>query len=247
MIKGLYTAASGMLSNSQAINTISNNVANASTAGYKKDDVVFSSFGDALTYRIGGSGTAAVGGTTNGVCVGEVFTNYEQAPLEQTGGTLDLALEGEGFFTVRMNDGALALTRNGQFAVDTEGYLTDVMGNQVLGENGALQVGDASFRVSTSGEVYVDGQYLDTLRITCPADLQGLEKQEGGLLTGFEGQEQLAFTGNVQQGYLETAGLDLAEEITSLIESSRAFQSCSQLVKMMDTILEKTVNEIGKV
>lgn len=247
MITGLYAATSGMLANSRALDTIGNNVSNAGSAGYKTDDVIFTSFGDALTYRIGGSVTAGVGTTSNGALVDTVYTDYRQGNLEETGRSLDLALWGNGFFTVRQPNGAEALTRNGQFAVDANGYLIDAMGNQVLGQNGALQVGIAEIAVDGTGRVYAAGQYIDTLRITSPQDPAALTKQEGGLLTGFAGQPQAAWDGKVQQGYLETSSVDLGEEVTGMIERSRAFQSCSQMVKMLDTVLEKTVNEIGRI
>ncbi|MGI5891283.1 MAG: flagellar hook-basal body protein [Bacillota bacterium] len=247
MIKGIYTAASGMMCNSRAIDIIGNNVANSNTTGFKKDSVVFSSFGDALTYRVSNYGTASLGQTTNGVVVQEIFTDYKQSPCEQTNNDLDLALEGEGFFTLRLNDGTLALTRNGQFTIDGNGCLSDFDGNHVLGKSGSIQVDNANFMVDAKGNIYIDGEYFDTLRISNPTDPQSLQKRQGGLLIGFNEQNQLPFTGQVRQGYLESASLDLIGEMTGLIESSRAFQSCTQIVKMMDSVMNKTINELCKI
>lgn len=115
-----------------------------------------------------------------------------------------------------------------------------------MGQNGPLQINSGNFSLNSRGGIIDGERYLDTLRISCPEDNTNLIKQEGGILGGFNPENQKAFTGSVRQGYLESSNLELAAEMAGLIESSRAFQSCSQIVKILDSIMEKTVNEIGR-
>ena len=246
MIKGLYVSGSGMISSSRALEVCSNNISNLQTAGYKRDELILSPLNQRVVFRLGGATSAQVGSATHGVTDAEIYTHFTQGAPEQTGNPLDLALEGEGFFTLQRPDGTVALSRNGQFSTDAEGYLCDGRGNLLLGANGPIAATGGSLTVNASGQVLLDGTFADTLRITCPFDNAALVRQADGLY-GYDMQAQMEpFTGEVRQGFLEASNADALEVMTDMMENARAYQSCARLVRMMDQILDKSVNELGR-
>jgi flagellar basal-body rod protein FlgF len=248
MLIGLGTAASGLLSHSKSIDVMSNNVANSQTAGYKKDTLITSTFGGQLYSKLeSGMKNVSVGNVNSGSKLDQVFTSFDQGSIEETDSKLDFAIEGNGFFTVQKSDGSTGLTRNGQFKLDENGYLISPQGGMILGQNGLIKVNQANFDVNENGQIFVNGNYVDTLKITCPTDLKALTKQTDGTFTDPNQTVQgTAFDGIIKQGSIETSNVDMTKEMAGIIASSRAFQSCSQLIKMMDQILQKSVNEIGK-
>ena len=247
-MRGIYTASGGMLNQNKRMNVTSNNLSNLDTAGYKKDSLITEGFGNYIAYRMSpGEGSAEIGGILYGSKVGDAYTSYGQGALEDTGRTLDLALEGEGFFALQRQDGTRAYTRNGQFFLSEQGYLTDGTGALLLGQNGPLKVGTSDFLVDSQGDVSVGSKQIDTLLLIRPTGTGALVKQTGGLYTLDGNQQLLPFEGAVKQGSLERSNVDATEEMTDIISESRAYQSCAQMIRMMDEIQEKTVNEIAKV
>ncbi|OJU14287.1 MAG: hypothetical protein BGN88_08845 [Clostridiales bacterium 43-6] len=242
MISGFYAASSGMLTQNQNINTIGNNIANAQTTGYKKETLVTSTFGDHLEYNMSGD---EVGSSNFGKTAAGTYTAFSQGIIEDSDRTLDFAINGSGFFTVDVG-GAVALTRNGRFCVDENGYLTNEKGNRVQGQAGDIFVGTANFTVNSFGEIAVNGKQTDTMKIACPADVSGLVKIGDGLYIN-AGEGTVPFTGMVLQNALEASNVSMSDEMTSMIAGSRAFQSCSQIIRMLDQIMQKSANELGKV
>lgn len=245
MVRGLYTAASGMLAQSKKIDVLSNNMANSKTAGYKGDFATFEAFGNGETIRFQGAYSAALGATVNGAAMAQIGTHYDQGAVEQTGSSLDFAIEGAGYFTLEQPDGTRFITRNGQFNRREDGYLTDYSGNLVLGTNGPVYLERSDIEVTPTGEILSGGATAGNLLITNPATMEGAEKLPGAGFTLPAGGAQDVFTGVIRQGALERSNIDLIEQMTSLVESSRAFQTCSRVVQMMDGILEKSVTQIG--
>lgn len=247
MIRGIYAAGSGLINRSEFINTISNNLVNAQTAGFKKDSLETGSFGDHLAERLSAeSGREGIGSMVYGSVARDVYTSMDQGSFDTTDRSLDLAVSGNGFFTLQRADGTVSLTRNGQFMVNDQGYLASAQGALVLGQNGPIQVGTSDFTVGADGTIAVNGNRVDTLAIRCPADTTGMVKISD---TEFKdpGNGNLPFTGRVRQGEIERSNVDVTQEMADLIEGSRSYQSCSQILKMMDQILQKTVNEVGRV
>ncbi len=245
MLRGLYTAVTGLKTAVNTINVTGNNITNSETAGFKKDGVVCSSFNQYLINRNGNNSAVDIGGMTSGAILDEVYTGFQQGAIKQTGRALDFAIEGDGFFTVKTADGQTKLTRNGQFFLDQNGYLIDATGNMVMSANGAIKVDSADIGISSTGEVIAGGQSAGRLLITCPTDLSALVKEEGTLFS-YNGGATTAFQGSICQGVLESSNVDLTDEMTDLMASSRSYQSCSQIIKMLDKITEKTVTEIAR-
>lgn len=244
MIRGVYVATTGLLNSQRNIDVAGNNITNCQTTGFKKDALVSGSFEESLSYKLINGESTAIGGVSNGVTQAELYTSYEQGSLKQTDQNSDLAILGQGFFTLDGGSGRDFLTRDGHFLVNEQGFLSDTEGNLVLGTNGPINTGGADFQVNAAGEVIVNDQSVDTLRITCPADITTLVKVGENKYTSDNGATEL-FNGSLKQGYLEGANVDMVAEMAVLMEYSRSYQSCGQMIKMMDKIMEKTVNNIG--
>jgi fagellar hook-basal body proteins len=217
--------AKGLKYRTQSMDITANNLANSESIGFKRSKVKATEFGQYLSYRIDDGNLTEIGTENRGVTAGEVNNDQSQGDLFSTGSKLDFALNGEGSFTLTGAGGGQILTRDGRFQVDENGYLTDADGNFVMGQNGKINVGSGNIWVSENGGVWTGGYRTDTLMITADDGVSG----------------------KVMQGYLERSNVNLTDEMSAMIEDSRAFQSYSQIVRSADKILEKTVTEIGRV
>lgn len=242
----IYAATTGMLTRQKAMDITSNNLSNTETAGYKCSDLVLTSFGEYMTYKFENGKAVEIGTKTHGVVTGNVYNDFEQGPLYSTNRTLDFALNGNGFFTVSDANGVSTLTRDGRFNIDDNGFLVDALGSFVMGQKGTMNLGNAKdISVSEAGVISSGGNAIDSFLITVPQDTATIVKLANGQLTNPGGG--LEFMGKIIQGSLEKSNVNLIEEMAAMIEDSRAFQSCSQIIKMADQIMQKTVNEIGSV
>ena len=144
MVKGLYTAYTGMLNEQHRMDTLTNNLANAATTGFKKEGTTAQSFNDVLGYKIKDTSEHNIpkrlGALNLGVKIGENYTDYSQGSFKATENTFDLALSGEGFFEIEFKNKAgevsTKYTRDGSFTQDEEGYLVTKDGDFVLGTQG---------------------------------------------------------------------------------------------------------------
>jgi len=242
MLSGYYTIASGILTRQREIDTIGNNLVNAQTPGYRSKRTVISAFEQELmTRKDAGSRTVIGGSGATATIVDDVVTNHESGSLTQTDRVFDAAISGEGFFTIAGANGALFLTRNGNFNMDAEGYLVLPNVGRVQGQNGAIRVGNADFEIDESGRIYgSNGAYIDTLRIsvlpegTLPAEL------ENGAYAAPEGVQLQAAQGySIIHKSLELSNVDYNRELTLLLEAQRTFQACSSALTIIDRINEK--------
>ncbi len=252
MLRGFYTAASGVLMQQRKINVLTNNIANAETPGYRASRVVSSTFEQELMTRLEGSNTEHIGSTAQIQVVSEVPTRFDPSSLEETGRPMDLALEGEGFFNVQAEDadgnaGQTYLTRNGDFELDATGRLVLSGVGVVLGQKGAIQVGDSKFTVDADGSVYNSkGKYVDKLLVTIPPEDAKISQQANGLYTTEDMQANLNTTSTlVRQGVLENSNIDLNREYTLVMEAQRALQASSSALQIIDGIDQKAAAQIA--
>jgi flagellar basal-body rod protein FlgF len=251
MVRGLYTAGTGMLTQRIKINIIANNVANVETAGYKEDLMLSRSFKDVLIERINDPNilrqNEIIGSITKGVHVDELFTKFVQGSLNETGRNADLALQGDGFFVVQTPNG-LRYTRNGAFFVDNQGMLVTAEGYYVQGVNGSLNVGSNNFKVNENGQVFdEEGDLVDEMLVVSFVDNSLLRKEGESLYYTFGEAETVESEAKVKQGFLEASNVDLIEQVISMIEVARAYESNQRVITTIDSTLDKAVNEIGKV
>ncbi|MDF2592921.1 MAG: flagellar basal-body rod protein FlgF [Clostridia bacterium] len=260
MIRGLYIAASAAISENKRIDVISNNIANVNTSGFKKDTMVTESFPEILMKRIGAtdyrdiiakapltSKIGYIGKMNNGVRVDEVFTNFEQGPISTSGNPLDLALQGKGFFSVETPTGE-KYTRSGEFTLDSEGYITTKEGYKVLGQNGPMQVNGKNIIINEDGQVFSDGNEIDTLKLVDFNDDTLLKKQGDALYIDASGDagNMKASEGLVLQGSFEASNVNSVKSMVEMITMLRSYEANQKVIKTHDEMLGKSVNEIGR-
>jgi flagellar basal-body rod protein FlgG len=204
---------------------IANDLANASTPGYKADRVTQRAFAELLlsNTRTG----QAIGGLTSGVATDRVVTDLSPQPLRETGEPLDLAIAGEGWFGVQTEQG-VRYTRNGQFAAAADGTLTDQLGNRVLGRDGA------PVRLTPGGRV--NAQDVGVFALTTAAK-QGDNLYAGGV-AGAAG-------GTVRAGALEGSAVDPARTMVDMIASFRAFEAGQKVIQTIDDTLRRAATQVA--
>lgn len=239
MIQGIWTAASGMEAHRWRVDAVAHNLANANTPGFKAQEA---HLGDG-EYYLPASGQE-VG---SGVRLVEVRRDFRQGPLEATGGTWDLALEGEGFFRLKAGE-KTAYTRGGNFRLDGERKLVSPEGYPVLSEGGGeivVPADGSEIRVETDGTIVAvkpDGTSATVAKLAVDAfpNPEGLESLGGGLYgeTKASGPPQAAQNFSVRQGFLEMSNVELAEEMVRLMTAQRAYELAARAVQTADHLLE---------
>jgi flagellar basal-body rod protein FlgF len=242
MERGLYIAASGMLAEQVRQDQIANDLANASTAGYKTDHSSQASFADLLLQNSATGQT--VGSISLGAHISRIVTDLTQSPLQNTGNPLDIGLQGAGFLAVRTPTG-VRYTRDGQLAMDSSGRLVTITGVPVLGLNGKPIVctGASSpddVHIGADGKVSVKGSAVGTIAVV---SLTGAVKQGDTLFTGKPGPRPAQTT--MAQGFLEGSGVDPAKAMVDMIVSLRAYESSQRVMHAIDETLGRAVNSVG--
>ena len=254
MVRGLYTAYTGMMNQQARLDVITNNLANASTVGYKKEGSTSQAFDSMYTQKIKDGSeyyiNRTIGKESLGVKIGETYTDYTQGSFKVTGNTYDLALEGDGFFNVSYTSKSgvttTRYTRDGSFSVNNENMLVTEDGDYLLGESGRIQVPQgAKITVDEEGNIYADDEYVDKLKITDFKDYNYLQKFGENLYTAVDGATEKTADCKVRQGYLEMSNINVISEMVEMITISRAYESNQKAIQTIDSSLEKSVN-LGK-
>ena len=246
MANGFYTAAQAMLLTQRRLNVLANNVANINTTGYKRSDIIQSSFQDQLSYRIDQKGAQELGSIQRLVGIDSINTVFDQANLEATDRKLDLSIASDGFFTIRTNNG-LMFTRNGHFNIDQEGYLITSNNGRVQGINGDIRLTNENITVDQQGWIRNNqNQLISRLDIRSTEDITSLQRMNDGSYRD-SNQVLRPVDAYVVQGMLEHSNVDVNQEMTRLMEVQRNFQSVANALKLIDRLNERAVNEIGKV
>lgn len=256
MIRGLYTAASGMILNNQQSDIIDQNLENMNSPGYRQEGERVTSFPRLLVNRLtsADSETQAaekvrLGVMGTGVYADRKYYNEELGKLRETGNTTDLALNSGGYFAVETLQGE-RYTRNGHFQLDPSGMLRTAGGNMVLGENGAIGPLPAHFEITQDGTIIDKDKQavIDRLRIV---DIPAADLQRDGLTslyrTGNEPNTVLGQDVRIQQGFIEESNVDINAQMVKMIQVMRSYSANQKVIQTHDSLLQKAVNEIGKV
>ncbi|SFR73244.1 flagellar basal-body rod protein FlgG [Anaeromicropila populeti] len=268
MVRSLWTAASGMAAQQLCVDTISNNLANINTTGYKKETAEFKSL---LYQTIQKTSTDADGEQKPvgvqvglGVKTAAITSQYTQGNMTQTGNSFDFAIQGTGFFMVQMGDGRTGYTRSGAFqmSIGNEGLtLSDAEGNPVLDTNGQpIVVPDTysadKLSIDSSGRLC----YPDANNNPQPIGIQiglaqfansaGLEKVSNSLVveTDASGVANIEVDGttkmksSIWQGYLEASNVQAVDEMVSMIVAQRAYEMNSKVITASDDMLQMANN-----
>ncbi|WP_404455798.1 flagellar hook-basal body protein [Virgibacillus necropolis] len=265
MLRGFYTAASGMIAQQRRQEALANNIANVNTPGYKADQPTLRAFPELLMKQMGSTelptergfnipGNHPIGTLNTGVYVQENVPKFVQGDIRETGISTDMALingvlpdeSGALFFTVQNEAGEQRYTRNGNFTVDGQGFLVTNQGYYVLDQAGnRIQTNGHDFTVTQDGNVQVDGQNIP-LGISYTADAAQMAKEGNGLFTGEAGAVPPGATYTIQQGFLEQSNVDSLQAMTQMMESYRMFETNQRVLKAYDESMSKAVNEVGR-
>ncbi|MBQ7973096.1 MAG: flagellar hook-basal body protein [Lachnospiraceae bacterium] len=261
MLKGLYTAYSGMVNEQNRMDVLTNNLANAATTGYKSEGATSQTFDNVLAYRIkdeedGLINDVYIGRTMPGVKIGETYTDYSQGSFRETGNTYDLAISGTGFFTIeytsRSGETSTMYTRDGGFTLTKEGYLVTKDGDFVMGQgaNGQLEKikldPNHPASIDTSGLIVQNGQAVAQLKITDFADYEYLEHFGESYYQPVEGAETIEPDCTVRSGYLEASNVQVVREMVELISVTRQYEANQKIIQAYDESLDISVNQLGK-
>ncbi|UCD63424.1 MAG: flagellar hook-basal body protein [Candidatus Zixiibacteriota bacterium] len=240
MIKGIFTSASGMIPRIKKQEISANNIANASTPGFKKDQIFTRELSKAekrLQPRKS---------DWQQPMVDEVYTSYAPGVFDKTGNQLDLAIDGEGFFRLQLPDGSTALTRAGCFSVNEEGFVSFPGGALLVGEGGPLEVGNGKVAVAQNGTVEVDGSAAGRITPVTVADFEQLEKIGSSLFAVPEGTTLITVeTSTIQQGFLEASNVDIVREMIDMIISFRNYEADAKAVQVQDQSLDHLFRRVG--
>ena len=249
MVRGLYASAIGMHTSMQRLDVITNNIANINTTAYRRDHVVSHAFTEQFLYRLHDPdfrilNPIIIGRVSPGVFVDEIFTDWTQGSVQQTDGPLDLAIMGQGFFSV-MVDGQMLFTRDGSFTL-AHGALLTSCGNRVQGLLGDIVLPNGEISISEDGRIYVNSEYIDTLRLTTFTDLHSLRKVENNFFRTTGESVEALFTSSVHQGFLEGSNFNIVSEMVQMINLSRMYDTNARMVTMQDQTLQQAVNDIAR-
>lgn len=267
MLRSMYSGISGMKANQTKMDVVGNNVANVGTTAFKKSDVRFS---DALyqTFIYASSPGTTVGGVSPGQVgigtkVSGMFKNTVQGNIQTTGRSSDLAIDGEGYFTVQIGQDQYAYTRDGSFSIDKAGNLVTSDGYRVIGtDNNPIQIPKEqdgkkvlSYNISSEGEISyllsdgskypqegTDAQKLNIAVFQNPEGLEALSSNLYGVSANSGEPIEDAAYGNIKQGAIEMSNVDLSEEFTEMIVTTRAFQASSKVITTSDELLQEIIN-----
>lgn len=188
-----------------------------------------------------------IGTMGSGVRVERTETLFEQGQLERTDTAFDLAIDGKGFFKVESNFGEL-YTRDGRFKLNKDNQLVTTEGFRVIGLDGPVVINGDNFQVNHFGEIIVDGVTTDKLALYNIENTFDLEKFGSGYFKPEEGFELVEgeFDAEVRQGYVEKSNANNLNEMLTLLELYRNYESNQRMVTAYDNTLDKAVNQIGR-
>jgi flagellar basal-body rod protein FlgG len=259
MIRSLFIAATGMEAQKLNIDVISNNLANVNTVGFKKSRADFQ---DLMYQTLRAAGGASAEGiqVPSGIEVGlgvkpvAVQKIFQQGDFTQTGNSLDMVIEGEGFFQVLLPDGTIAYSRAGAFKLDSDGRIVNSDGYPlepaitVPTDVKSITVGsDGRVTVQTAGSsTQTEIGRIELARFINPGGLSSMGKNlflttlsSGDAITGNAGTESF---GTLSQGYVELSNVNVVEEMVNMIVSQRAYEINSKAVQASDEMLQVTNN-----
>jgi len=277
-VRGLYTGASGMIAQEARLDAIANNLANVDKAAYKKDLTLFKAFPDMIIRRLNDDGLGItpagsydtmpfVGKLGTGVEVNEVYTIYEQGSLMRTENPFDMAMEGNGFFTV-MTERGERYTRNGAFTLNKDGILVTHNGLPVMGQNGIIKLQKNNFMINERGEILVNSALslnpddmigltqnnweqpvvIDKLKIVDFENIRELKKEGESLYheTEYSGPALPAEEYKVIQGFLEKSNVNAVREMVDMIEVQRSYEANQKAMLTHDQELGRLINEVAR-
>ncbi|SFQ29731.1 flagellar basal-body rod protein FlgG [Lachnospiraceae bacterium XBB1006] len=266
MIKGLYTAYTGMANQMNRMDVLTNNLANSATNGFKKEGATTQSFDALYGYRIKDSSAFylndRLGKVRLGAKIGENYTDHSQGALRETENNTDFSIGGAGFFAIaftnKAGESSVKYTRDGAFKLTKEGYLVTKDGDYVLNQNGATNSDfrrnnyirldpNLPFTVDTQGNIYQNEQPMGKIGVVDIADYNYLEHYGENMYQLVEGGRVTPADVEIYQGVLEMSNVNVVSEMVEMITVTRAYESNQKVIQTIDETIDKAVNGLGRV
>lgn len=258
MLRGLYTAHTGLRNEQNRMDIMTNNLANASTVGFKKEGSTSQSFDSVLAYKLkdaseGLGNVRNIGHNNLGVKIGENYTDYTQGSFRITNNTFDLALSGDGFFAIEFTNKAgetsTKYTRAGNFTLNSEGYLVNNDGDYVLDTNSQrIQLDPLhGADITSDGRISQNGTEVATLQVVDFEDYDYLKRYGETFFEPVEGAQIIESAAEVNSGVLEMSNVQVVSEMVNLISITRQYESNQKIMQTYDRSLDKTVNDLGRI
>ena len=236
----------GMINDMQRLNTISNNLANVSTTGFKRQIPVSHSFEATITQQLEASGVTLNANNTGAAGATQNVLDPSAGSFKYTGNSFDIAIEGEGFFEVSNKNGVF-YTRQGALSMDATGRLTTPGGHVVNGVSGDIRVTNGEPRIDKQGRVWENDNQVGQLKVVTFNDPKNLQKVGAGLYSavGTSGQMLDDSEIRVRQGYLESSNVVMMNEMVQMMETMRHFETSQRLIKGYDELLDNAIRTLG--
>lgn len=258
MLRGLYTAHTGLRNEQNRMDILTNNLANASTVGFKKEGATSQPFREVLAVKVKdssvGLGTVQpIGHSRLGVKIGENYTDYTQGSFRITDNTYDLALSGSGFFALEYTNGegetSTKYTRAGNFTLTQEGYLVNNDGMYVLdAQNRRIQLDTLTdARIDDDGWIFQNEREVAQIQVADFEDYDYLEKFGDTFFQPVEGATLTEGTAEVKSGVLEMSNMSVISEMVNMISVTRAYEANQKIVQTYDESLDIAVTQLGRV
>jgi flagellar basal-body rod protein FlgG len=264
MANGVYVAASGARARLEQLETVSHNLANLMTAGFKRQEAVYREVHNEVHQHMGNPDQAKGVRLPNRVLpedrirtqIDDRYTYWSQGNLDETGNVLDVAIEGNGFFKVRDAEGNEFLTRHGRFQLDDQGFVTNQSGLRLMDAGGRdlrVPMGEGSLSISYDGKVNMGEVQLGQLELV---DLEGGSNDVYNKALSHVGESlfriddpniaQVKATGILRQGYMEGSNVNAVTEMMTLLSSSRLFEFNQQAIKGMGEMDQQAARDVSR-
>jgi len=243
----LYQAASALNAMDRWQETIAENLASGSVPGFKKQDFSFAAV------QAGLHAAPAAAGTTRALLMsgGQASTNFQPGEFRITNLNTDLAVDGKGFFDVRLPNGSNAYTRDGEFHLDAQGQLVTKEGYAVQGDSGPIVIDlskdkDKEMSVTSTGEVFQGIDLKGRIRLTEFGNPKLLTRLSGGYFTADNSAAPAPSSAStVRQGALEAANTSVVMEMANLITAMRTFEANQRMAQIHDDRIAQAINDLG--
>ena len=258
MLKGLYTAYTGMINEQHRMDVMTNNLANVTTVGFKKEGTTSQSFGDMLAYKIkdlsvGLGRNQYIGINNPGVKIGENYVDYSEGSYRITSNPFDFALEGDGFFAIEFTNKAgetsTKYTRAGNFTLNKDGYLVNNNGDYVLDiQNRRIQLDplmDAD--ITGDGRISQNGNVVAQIQVIDFENYDYLRRYGETYFEPIEGAQTMTSSAAIHSGVLEMANVQVVSEMVNMIAITRQYESNQKVLQTYDRSLDIAVNNLGKI
>jgi flagellar basal-body rod protein FlgF len=236
VIESLKAAAASLAGDMNRMTSISQNLVNGTTAGYKRELPMTALFERQMADVADADGNAAA--------VPSV-TDHRLGTLRPTGNPLDLAIDGEGFFELR-SEGRTLYTRRGDFQLDAGGRLVTQAGEAVQGLGGTIQMPGPNARIDRDGRVFDGDKQVGQIKVVRFDKPQQLTRVSGSLFDAGQAASANDGAGHLRQGHLEASNVNNAAEMVKLVETVRHFEATQKIIQGIDEMTERALRKLGE-